>query len=320
MNQLPYETATAPRFMPGPIMPAASDPANRTARLLDPAFLKRLELLSLAMRRPVAGQMKGEKRSVKRGSSIEFADYREYLPGDDLRYVDWNTAARLGRMYLKLFVEEEDLFLALLVDTSRSMGFGEPTKLEFAARIAASLGYIGLANYDRVLVQPYAESLTQPLPPQRGKAGAAPLFRCLETLSPEGRTSLDRSLTRFAAATKQRGLAVLLSDLLDPGWQAGLKALLARGHQVAVVHVLSPDELHPDLTGDLRIIDSETGAATEMSVSPQLLARYHAALDAFCVDAASVCRRYGVDYLRASSADSWEDTVLKALRRIGLIG
>src|SRR5712671_1369524 len=124
--------------------------------ILDSPFLKKLERLSLITRRPFAGQMKGEKRSVKRGSSVEFADYREYLPGDDLRYVDWNTAARLEKLFVKLFIEEEDLYLALLVDTSGSMDFGRPTKLHYAARVAAALGYIGLANYDRVSVAAFA--------------------------------------------------------------------------------------------------------------------------------------------------------------------
>src|SRR5579883_1186075 len=138
--------------------------------ILDAAFLKKLERLSLATKRPFTGQMKGEKRSLKRGTSIEFADYREYTPGDDLRYVDWNLAARMDKMFLKLFVEEEDLYLALLLDTSQSMDFGSPKKLHYAIRLAAALGYIGLSNYDRVTVQPYAAALGKPLPTQRGRA------------------------------------------------------------------------------------------------------------------------------------------------------
>ncbi|HEV2472365.1 MAG TPA: DUF58 domain-containing protein, partial [Chthonomonadales bacterium] len=140
--------------------------------LLEPSFLHKLDRLSLAARKPFPGRSKGEKRSTRSGSSIEFADYREYAPGDDLRYVDWNTAARLDRMYLKLFVEEEDLFLALLVDSSRSMEFGEPTKLRFALQIAAALGYVGLCGYDRVTVQTFAESLGGPSRAGRGKAAA----------------------------------------------------------------------------------------------------------------------------------------------------
>src|SRR5579872_1300001 len=154
--------------------------AESTLQILDATFLKKLERLSLATRRPFAGQMKGEKRSIKRGTSIEFADYREYSLGDDLRYVDWNTVARLDKMFLKLFVEEEDLYLALLLDSSRSMDFGEPKKLHHAIRLAAALGYIGLSNYDRVSVQTYAAALGKPLPTQRGKGGVLPFFSYLE--------------------------------------------------------------------------------------------------------------------------------------------
>ncbi len=290
-----------------------------TGPILDATFLKKLERLSLATKRPFAGQMKGEKRSVKRGTSIEFADYREYTLGDDLRYVDWNTVARLDKMFLKLFVEEEDLYLALLIDTSRSMDFGEPKKLHYAVRLAAALGYIGLSNYDRVGVQPYAAALGRPLPTQRGKAGVLPFFRYLEQLKAEGGTSFAATLRRFAASIRYKGVAVVLSDFFDPDWQEGMKALLARGYQVAALHILSEDEIKPTLLGDLRIIDSETGESKEMSVNPQLLARYQQTFDAFCGEIETFCHRYGIDYLRASSALPFEDMVLKYMRRGGLV-
>ncbi len=291
-----------------------------TARsLLDPSFLKKLERLSLTTRRPFAGQMKGEKRSVKRGASIEFADYREYTPGDDLRYVDWNLAARLDKMFVKLFVEEEDLFLSLLVDSSASMGFGSPTKLDCAVRTAAALGYIGLVNYDRVLVQPYAEQLGRPLPTQRGRAGVGPFLRYLERIEAVGPTSLAKSLRRYAATTRAKGVVVVLSDFLDQDWQEGLKALLARGCQVAAIQILSPEELTPTLRGDIRVVDSETNVGREMSVSGPLLARYQEALAAFCGSIESFCVRYGVDYARADSSSSVEELVLRTLRRGGML-
>lgn len=287
--------------------------------LLDPALLKKLERLSLASRRPFVGQMKGEKRSLRRGTSIEFADYREYLPGDDLRYVDWNTAARLEKMFLKLFVEEEDLNLALLLDTSKSMDFGEPKKLRCAARIAAALGYIGLTNYDRIAVQPIAEASVRPLPVQRGRSGILPLFRYLESLTAEGKTSFATSVRRFASSSRRRGLAIVLSDFFDPNREEGLKALLAAGFQVTVLHVLAEEEIHPMLRGDLRALDSETGDAVEMSVSPQLLGRYQEAFALFCSEMEGFCRRYGVDYLRLSSAQPLEGTLLHHLRRGGMV-
>lgn len=290
--------------------------------ILDATFLRKLEQLSLVSKRPFAGQMKGEKRSTKRGTSIEFADYREYTPGDDLRHVDWNLAARSDRMFLKLFVEEEDLYLALLIDSSKSMDFGAPnypTKLHYAIRLAAALGYIGLSNYDRVTVQPYAAGLARPLPTQRGRGGVLPFFSYLEKIRADGATSFATAMHRFAAAARNKGVAIVFSDFFDPNWQAGLKSLLARGNQVAALHILSEDEITPTLLGDLRIIDSETGEAKEMSVNPQLLARYQQTFTAFCAEIEGFCHRYGIDYLRTSTAMPFEDLVLKYLRRGGLI-
>lgn len=287
--------------------------------ILDPTFLKKLERLSLVARRPFAGQMKGEKRSVKRGTSVEFADYREYLLGDDLRYVDWNTAARLEKLFVKLFIEEEDLYLALLVDASRSMDFGSPKKLHFAVRVAAALGYIGLSNYDRVSVSAFSGSLRTALPTKRGRAGVRAFFDYLNRMEAAGETSFAASMKSFAARSRNRGVAIVLSDFMDPNWADGIKSLLARGFQVALIHTLDEEELHPRLVGDLRIIDSETGEAKEMSVNPALLARYQAALDSFCGEIETFANRYGVDYLRASTAMPFEDLVLKYLRQGGIV-
>ena len=287
--------------------------------ILDGAFLKKLERLSLVTKRPFAGQMKGEKRSVKRGTSVEFADYREYILGDDLRYVDWNMAARLDRLFVKLFIEEEDLYLALLVDSSKSMDFGDPKKLHFAARVAAALGYIGLSNYDRVSVTAFAGNLQAALPAKRGRAGVRSFFDYLDGLRADGETSFAKSMRSFAARARIRGVAIVLSDFLDPQWADGLKSLLARGYQVALVHVLDEEELNPTLVGDLRIIDSETGEAKEMSVNPALLKRYHAALNDFCNEIEGFANRYGLDYLRAATNMPFEDIILKYLRQGGLI-
>jgi uncharacterized protein (DUF58 family) len=287
--------------------------------ILDGAFMKKLERLSLMTKRAFAGQMKGEKRSVKRGSSVEFADYRAYLPGDDLRYVDWNTAARLEKLFIKLFIEEEDLYLALLIDTSQSMAFGEPSKLRCAARVAAALGYIGLSNYDRVSVTAFAVDVQNQLPTQRGRGGVLPFFQFLNRLEPGGETSFSRALKAFAMQAKYRGVAIVLSDLFDRHWAQGLKSLLARGFQVALLHMLDVEEIAPTLKGDLRIIDCETGESKEMSVHPALLQRYQATLDAFCTEIETFCHRYGMDYLRISTAQPFEQIVLQYLRQGGLI-
>ena len=287
--------------------------------ILDAKFLKKLERLTLVTRRPFAGQMKGEKRSVKRGTSIEFADYREYALGDDLRYVDWNTYGRLDKMFLKLFVEEEDLYLALLLDSSASMSFGSPKKMEYAVKVAAALGYISLTNYDRVSIQTYSESLGKPLPPQRGRGGVPPLFNYLENVKADGKTGFAASLRRYASTSRNKGVAIVISDFFDPNWQEGVKSLLARGNQVALIQTLADDEIKPTLLGDLRIIDSETGDAKEMSVNPQLLARYEQTFNAFCAEIESFSNRYGIDYLRTSTSLPFEELILKYLRQQGLL-
>jgi uncharacterized protein (DUF58 family) len=287
--------------------------------LLEPEFLRKLEQLSLVAKRSFSGQLKGEKRSTKRGTSVEFADYRDYSAGDDLRRVDWNTYARLERLFLKLFLEEEDLHVYLLVDGSRSMGFGTPSKLEYARRVAAALGYVGLTSYDRVGATVFAERLRATLPPVRGRGQIFPFFRFLERAQPEGITTFGASLREYALRTRRPGVAVVISDFFGPDVEAGLKALLYRKFQMTLVHVLDPGELSPPFLGDLKLIDSETGESREITVSPSLLREYQRTVEAFCGNLQGFCRRYGVDYIRATTATPFEDLILKYLRRSGLV-
>ncbi len=289
--------------------------------LLDPEFLKKLEALSLASRRILAGQTKGERRSHKRGSSIEFADFREYALGDDLRYVDWKAYGRLEKLFLKLFVEEEDLSIHLLIDTSQSMSFGSPlSKADYARRLAAALGYVALSEYDRVLLASLGEGLGERLPPLRGKPGIFPFFQYLETKLPTGGgTRLGEALAQYATRAKGGGIAVVISDFFDETHVKGIQALLSRRFQVVLLHVLDPEELAPTLTGDLRLLDSETGAAREVSLSPALLAQYDAGLKTFCDGLQAMANRYGMDYVRSSTALPFEDVVLKSLRGGGLV-
>lgn len=287
-----------------------------TQTLLDPAFLKKLEALSLVSKRVFAGQTKGERRSNKRGSSIEFADFREYALGDDLRYVDWKAYGRLEKLFLKLFVEEEDLSIHLLVDTSKSMDFGSPvTKADYARRLAAALGYVALSEYDRVLLTSFSGGLNEPMPPLRGKPGVFPFFQFLETKLPVGgETRLGDALTQYAARTKTSGIAVVISDFFDETHERGIKALLSRRFQVVLLHVLDEEELHPTLTGDLRLVDAETQAVREVSISPHLIAQYEARVEEFCAGLARMAGRYNLDYVRASTGTPFEDVVLKSLR------
>jgi len=289
--------------------------------LLDPQFLKKLEALSLVSKRVFAGQTKGERRSAKRGSSVEFADFREYSLGDDLRYVDWKAYGRLEKLFLKLFVEEEDLSIHLLVDTSQSMSFGSPlTKADYARRVAAALGYIALSEYDRVLLASFSGKEGERLPPLRGKPGIFPFFQFLETKLPVGGAiSFGVSLAQYATQAKNVGIAIVLSDFFDPTHVQGIKALLSRRFQVVLLHVLDEEEVHPTLTGDLRLVDSETGEAREVSISPHLLAQYDAQFQSFCGGLQTLANRYNMDYVRASTAVPFEDVILKFLRSGGLL-
>jgi uncharacterized protein (DUF58 family) len=290
-----------------------------TQSLLEPEFLRKLEQLAIVSKRAFSGQLKGEKRSTKRGTSIEFADYRDYSHGDDLRRIDWNTYARLDRLFLKLFMEEEDLHVYLLLDASRSMDFGRPKKLDYARRVAAALGYIGLTNYDRVGAAIFSERLRGRLAPVRGRAQSFSLFDFLQQAQPDGQTSFARSLREYALRTRRPGVAIVISDFFNNDYEEGLKSLLARRFQITLVQVMDDTELHPDLLGDLKLVDSETGEEREISVSPGLLRDYQAAVDRFCGDLQGFCRHYGLDYIRTSTSTPFEDLVLKYLRRVGLV-
>ena len=292
-----------------------------TQTILDPPFLKKLEALSLISKRVFAGQTKGERRSLKRGSSVEFADFREYSLGDDLRYVDWKAYGRLEKLFLKLFVEEEDLSIHLLLDTSQSMDFGSPlTKLGYARRVAAALGYIALSEYDRVLLASFNDTLGERLPPLRGKPGIFPFFQFLETKLPVGGgTRFGEALAQYAARAKNVGIAVVISDFFDPTHVQGIKALLSRRFQVVLLHVLDEEELHPTLTGDLRMVDSETNEVREVSISPHILAQYEAQVQSFCGGLQTLANRYGMDYVRTSTGVPFEEVILKYLRNGGML-
>jgi uncharacterized protein (DUF58 family) len=292
-----------------------------TQSILSPDFVKKIERLSLVAKRAFSGQSKGDRRSIKRGSSIEFADYREYAVGDDLRYVDWRAYARLDKMFLKLFIEEEDLTIHLLIDTSKSMDFGEPlTKLDYARRLAAALGYIALSEHDRVYVAPFHAGIGEVLPPQRGKQGIIPFFRYLEDKTPVGgETRFGDALSRYAAQIRGRGIVVVLSDFFDDSHERGLKALMARRMQIVLMHVLDKEEVNPSIKGDLKLVDSENGDFREVSVSPYLIGQYKNQLKAFRDSLHATASRYDMDYIPIDTATSFEEIVIQSLRRINLV-
>jgi uncharacterized protein (DUF58 family) len=286
-------------------------------RLFDEAFLRKLDRLSILSRRALAGQVQGERRSPKRGQSVEFADYRPYAPGDDFRRIDWNAYARLERFFIKLFVEEEDLLVHLLVDASRSMDWGEPNKLDYAVRAAGALGYIALAGLDRVTVT----ALGQPhsLSPRRGRQHALSLFAFLQALTGGGVADLKTALQTYATSVAQPGPLLLISDLLDDGWAPGLRALAGRSFDITVLHVLAPAEIDPQLSGDLKLIDAESGDPVEITADYELLRRYRQGLAAWQAELRSFCAARGIHYVPVSTALPFEELLFSLLRQRGVL-
>ena len=292
----------------------------------DSAFLAKLERLHLLSRRAFAGQSRAERRSHKLVSSLEFADYRNYTSGDDLRSVDWNIYGRSDKLFLKLFEEEEDLHVYLLVDASASMRWTatdprthaplRPSKLDLARQVAGALAYLGLANLDRVNIHYFSENLGADLGLGRGKSHFHRALRYLDRLPGEsGQTNLARSLRAFGQKTKRRGLALILSDFFDPrGYEEALSYLLYQRFEIQLVQLLDPAELHPRLRGDLRLTDSETGQAYEVTANEGLLRAYEREVTTFLDGLDRFCRQRQIGYRRTATDVSFEDFMLKTLR------
>lgn len=292
--------------------------------LLSPELLRRLEQLQLLARRRARSNLRGERRSRARGLSVEFADHRAYAPGDDLRYLDWNLYGRLDRLFLKLYEEERELPVRLFLDASESMTFGDPVKFDFARRVAAAVGYVALCGFDRVSVLPFPEraedlAARRGLRVVRGRRSALALFQHLEALTAGGPGDFNAALRRGALEARQAGVAVVLSDFLDPaGYEVGLNALVGRGFQVHAVQILAPEELTPAAYGDLRLVDAETGAPQEVTFARYRLAAYQQTVRNYVQRLRDFCAGRGVHFFLASSADSLDELLLKQLRAAAL--
>jgi uncharacterized protein (DUF58 family) len=293
--------------------------------LLDPAFLKRLERLRVEARRAFPGTTKGERRSTRRGSSVEFADFRDYTYGDDLRHVDWNVYARLERLVLRLFVEEEDVRIDLLVDASASMAFGTPeTKFDYARRVAAALGYLGLASLDRVGAAGFEDQLGPRLRAARGRGQLFALVRHLEQLavrSEGGGTNLAASIARYNRATPRPGILFVISDFFDESdWVRALRELAFRRFDVNLIQVLAPEEVSPPSGGDLLLVDSETGETREVTMNAATAAAYGRALDAHRATLEQLGRTRNIRFAPVTTDTPFEDLILRQLRRRRLLG
>ncbi|ADB16804.1 protein of unknown function DUF58 [Pirellula staleyi DSM 6068] len=295
-------------------MPSASLP------LLSPALLAQLERLELVSRKIFRGRMKGERRSKRKGQSVEFADFRNYVPGDDLRFIDWNLFARLEKLFLKLFLEEEDLHFYALIDTSSSMDFGEPSKLNYAKQLAAALGFIGLCRADRVKIETLSTTTKNPGPTLRGRSSMWRLMEYLDGIEAGANIPLAEGVKNFCIRNSGKGILVLISDLMDKsGYEQALRLLVAQQMDVYVLHVMSPLELDPDIKGDLKLVDCEDDDIAEVTVSKPLLDRYKRTLAAFIDGAREFCTRRGMSYLMTSTDTPVDRLVSSYLRKRGLV-
>jgi uncharacterized protein (DUF58 family) len=288
--------------------------------LFDDEFQRKLDYLALVSKRVFSGRMRAERKTKKSGSGIEFADHRDYQPGDDFRYLDWSVYQRFDRLLVRLFEEEEDLAIYFIIDASSSMGFGDAKKLRYAKRVAAALGYVGLANLDRVSIVSTSDKVMDRMPATRGKARIFKVFRFLRELEPEGQTDLGDAMKTFVAQNKKKGLAVLISDLYDPqGFEKGINVLRYNKFDPFVVHVVDKEEARPKLNGDVLLYDCETGDEREVTITAKVLERFQAAYGDYLADIERFCTSKTVPYVQADIATPFDELILRVFRRGGFL-
>lgn len=292
----------------------------RSTSLLSADFIARLERLEIVSRKIHSARQRGDRRSRRRGDSAEFADYRNYVSGDDLRHIDWNIYARLDRLFLKLFFEEEELNVSILLDVSGSMSAGAPEKALYGKRVMAALAYVGLCNHDRVNLCAYTNRVVRARWGFRGRRSLPEVLSFIDALPVGGASGFVGAAREFAMRHTQKGVCVVVSDLLDKqGFTAGLPYLVGRRMDAYVVQTLSPQELAPELAGDLALVDAEDGEVAEVTISRPLLDRYMSRLEEHRAAIRAYCLRRGVSFVTTSTAQPFETLVLGYLRGRGLL-
>jgi uncharacterized protein (DUF58 family) len=300
-------------------------PLRRVDDLIDSELMVKLDQLDVISRKIFAGKLQGERRSKKRGQSVEFADFRQYVAGDDLRFIDWNIYARLDRLFLKLFLEEEDLSLQIVVDASQSMRYGRHDKLDFSKRLAMALGYIGLVNHNRVTLSAFGgDGIVTRLPNLRGRRRTQEMGRWLLDLEPSGESPFTDAMRAIALARQGKGVMVILSDfMLKGGYERGLRYLVGGGYDTFAMQVLAPEEMEPDsaggLGGDLKLTDIEDEDVAEVTVSAALIRKYKENLAAYCDQLRNFCVRRSMTHLLVRTDQDLEALMLETLRRRGLL-
>ena len=289
--------------------------------LLDSEFMARLDALDVLSRKILQGKLQGERQSKRRGQGAEFSDHRPYAVGDDLRFVDWNIYSRLDQLFVKIFLEEQDLSVQVLVDASASMASGDPSKDLAAKRLAAALAYVGLVNNSRVTVSVFADGVTDQLSNVRGRGYLPRLADLLLAARPQGPSHFEKAARQIAAGRIGSGIMIVLSDFfLKEGFDDGLRRLISARYELYVIQMLSPQELSPELTGDLKLIDVEDGDEAEVTVSRTLIDYYKRNLSAYCNEIKDFCTGRGATYVLTNSGVPTQTLMLNYLRKRGLVG
>lgn len=303
--------------------PAVLKRATRLDDLIDGRLMAKLDQVDVVSRKIFQGKIQGERRSKRRGQSVEFADYRPYVHGDDLRFVDWNIYGRLDRLFLKLFLEEEDLSLILAIDASASMDWGNPNKLEFVRRLSMALGYVGLVNHNRVSLVSFGGEGLRRCSNLRGRRRTSEMGRWLIDLHAGGDADFADAMRTIALSRQGRGVMIILSDFMfREGFEKGLRYLSGRGYDLFLMQTLSPEELSPGehgLSGDLRLEDVEDGATTEVTVSGGLLRQYRERLDAHLASLRDFSVRRSMTHVVIDTSTDMDTLLMEYLRRRGLL-
>lgn len=286
----------------------------------DSDFLRKLERLHLIAKRLSWAGAKGEHAVSRKGFSLEFSDYRRYQRGDDLRYIDWNVYRRLERLLLKVFTAEEEMNIYLLVDTSRSMAEGKPVKIDYAKKVAAALGYIGLKNLDRVGGASFSTQIAKPLTLGRGRKQVLSLFRFLSNLSASGETNLRAAIHSFTNLFPHPGFVVIVSDLFDEtGWRPALEELTAKRYQILVIHIVDAEETQAKPWGNVALTDVEAGRERKFFLDADLVRRFQTEMERYFNEIETVCAHRRIDYLRTTTQVPFDEFVLKTLRQVGSV-
>lgn len=288
--------------------------------ILDSEFLHRLEKLSIVNKSLKKGLYSGKRRSKNQGSSIEFADYRTYSPGDDYRQIDWNAYARHEKLFLKTFLDEQELHISIYLDCSKSMKFGTPSKFFKGIQVAAALGYLSLFNFDRVSVYGFDNSILSHLPLLMGKNKVYQLFDFLNNLETGNEGSINESLSSGKATYGRPGISIIISDyLFADGYEKGINFIQAANQEIILIHLLSEDEQMPNLEGDIRLVDSERNSKVELTVTPRILSEYQEALKDFKIGISNYAFKRGMSYLQVNSEMEIEQIIFNIFKKSGLL-